>query len=145
MLGYIGSGLLFMAFVPRATDYLVTLEHLTYRPDVAQAGVTGLTVVTMAAIFLMPIIVAPLLDLCSWLARRNGWSRCSMLVAMTVVAMIAYVPVCVLRPFIFLELANMLGVPGVAVSLLLGLAGMSLGIWFGCRMGETMQQLEREA
>lgn len=144
-LGYIAYGLLFMAYVPRLTDYLVTLEHLTYRQNIAQNNLAGLTVVTMIALFVMPIIVAPLLDLCARRARQKNWSRRRTFLTMVVLSLPACLPVTVLRPTSSLLIADFIGVSGTVASLLLGLLGISLGVWFGERLGATMQQVERGA
>ncbi len=70
---YILFGLLFSAFVPSATSYLVGFEHLTYRKDL---GIfVYLSIVAARFWSLTPIISALLIDLFYRRAQRKKWSQ----------------------------------------------------------------------
>lgn len=140
VLVYLGYGLLFAASVPLATNYLVVQEQLSYRKDVAEFAY--LSVVAMQAWFLLPLIVAPLLDLCYRRAQRKGWSLTRQFVTLTLIVLLACLPVSALNPDLFLQVGSGLGITGSLLSLLLGIVGAGVGIWLGNRLGQSMQQLE---
>lgn len=140
--GYIGLGLLFMVFVPAAMSYLVTLERLSYRPEVRGIP-TNVSLVTMLAVSLTPLIVAPLIDICFWQAQRRHWSRRRVILTMAGITIIACVPVVPYDPLLLLGgLTDQIGLAGSIISLLLGGIGTFLGAEFGLRMSETMQRIE---
>lgn len=142
VLSYIAFGLLFVVFVPAATDYLVILEGLTYRPDVLASGIAGFAMVPLAGMSLAPILVAPLIDLCFRWSQRNNWSRLKIIVVMALLSTIACIPVTAIDPFAFLEITRGIGTIGTIVSLLLGILGTYIGSWLGMNLGESLQRVE---
>lgn len=143
LLVYILLGLLFIAFVPPATNALVASEHLSYRKGL---GIfTNLSAVTLQGWYLAPIIVAPLVDFFFSRSLLKGWSSRKTFIMLAVITLIACIPVQVIRPNLFLTLAVRLGAAGILASLLLGVLGTVMGTWLGRRMGTSMQQVERAA
>ncbi len=141
--GYLLFGVLFMVFVPPATNALVLAEHLSYRRDVA--AFAYLSIVTMKGWFLVPVLVAPLLDVAFRRAQHKNWSFNRQLLVFSSISLLACVPVVPLQPARFIELANALGVVNTVLSLLLGLVGTLVGTWLGQRLGHSMQYAERGA
>jgi hypothetical protein len=140
ILVYIAFGALFAVFVPPATNYLLVLEHMHYRRNIA--AFANLSVVTMELWFLLPIIVAPLIDLFFRLGQRKGWSVRTLMIGCALLALLACIPVGILNTDRYIGLILETGTVGIVISMLLGLAGTSIGTWLGRRMGESMQQVE---
>lgn len=135
---YLLLSLIVALYVPPATGWLVVLEHLTFRKT------PGIAIVT-ANWPVAPLAAAILIDILAYRARRRGWSsRRFMLIAGTT-ALIGFVPVPMFFPFYILRLTQVLGGFSIALSLLLGLLGSFIGVWFGCRTGKSMQLVERRA
>jgi hypothetical protein len=141
--GYLLFGVLFSIFVPPATNALVLAEHLSYRKDLA--AFAYLSIVTMKGWFLVPVLVAPLLDVAFRRAQHWHWSFTRQLLVFSSISLLACVPVVPLQPDRFIEIANALGAVNTVLSLLLGLVGTLVGTWLGQRMGQSMQYAERGA
>lgn len=157
ILVYLCFALLFSLFVPPATNFLLGLEHLTYRTDVTVTLITtniSLSKLSLIAVQLWPlapILVALLVDFFVWRAQRRNWSRRKLTLVLTLTALIACLPVTVTSPFLIIGMIvtlgmsgnfTLLGVDGYLISLLLGIFGTFIGGWLGRRMGESMQQGE---
>jgi hypothetical protein len=138
VLCYLAFALLFAVFVPPATNLLVGMEGLQYRNKMAT--ISYLTVVSLSAWPLLPILVAPLLDFAFGRARRTGWSRNRLMVTMALVSLLAACPVLVLHPVVGVQIAKELGLFSTIVSLLIGLMGIYLGTLAGSSVGETLRQ-----
>lgn len=157
ILVYLCFALLFSIFVPPATNFLLGLEHLSYRADFTVTLITtsiSLSKLSLIAVrfwLLAPILVALLMNLFVGLAQRRGWSRRKLTLALALVALIACLPVTITSPFLIMGMIvdlgmtgnfTLLGVDGFLISLLLGVFGTFTGAWFGRHMGESMQQRE---
>ena len=137
---YLFFALLIAAFVPPATNYLLTLEHLAYLKNVDGDPSIALVALEWPV---APILAALLIDLFVRLGRRKGWSRRRLIVTVAAVALIGCVPVPALFPFYVVYMAQNLGPVGFLVSLLFGLLGSLVGVWFGRNMGGSLLSLER--
>lgn len=134
---YLLLALIMELFVPPATSWLVAVEHLTFREDNP-----GISIVAFEWP-LIPILVAIGIDILVGLARRRNWSFRRLAITLLPVLLLACLPCVVFAPLYSLELAIHLGVAGTLVSLLLGLLGAYLGLWFGKQMGTALSQEER--
>lgn len=141
--GYLLFGVLFSIFVPPATNVLVLSEHLSYRKDIA--AFAYLSIVTMEGWFLVPVLVAPLLDTVFHRAQQKSWSFTRQLLVFSSISLLACVPVVPIQPAHFVLLANELGTVNTVLSLLLGLVGTLVGTWLGQRLGYSMHYAERGA
>lgn len=133
---YILLALVMEAFVPPATSWLVVAEHLSFRRDNP-----GISLVTFEWP-LAPILAAIGIDLLMRAARRRNWSQRRLLLTALPIILLGSIPVITIFPMYAIMLVGDLGV-GAAVSLLLGLLGAFLGLWFGRRMGNAMEQVEQ--
>ena len=124
-------------FVPPATNWLVTVEHLTFREDNP-----GVSLVAFEWP-LIPILLAIGIDIIVAIARRRGWSLRKMGFALLPVLLLGSLPSMIFNPLFAITLASYIGVVGTIFSLLLGLLGAYLGLWFGRRMGTALSQGER--
>lgn len=141
MLVYIAFALIFAAFVPTATNALVVSEGLHYRRNITDFAF--LSVVTMVAWPLMPIIVAPLSDICFSLGKRLHWSERKQGVGLALLALLACIPVFALEPLKMLETVDILGITGALLSLCIGIIGVYIGSRLGRYTGDVMYQEER--
>jgi hypothetical protein len=141
--GYLLYGILFSIFVPPATNALVLSEHLSYRRDLA--AFAYLSIVVMQGWFLVPVLVAPLLDTVFHQAQHKSWSLTRQLLVFSSISLLACVPVVPILPAFFVLIANELGAVNTVLSLLLGLVGTLTGTWLGQRLGYSMQYAERGA
>ncbi len=135
---YLFLSLAIYLFVPPAMDALVRLEQQTFR-----ARAPHFIVLSFEWQYTL-IIVAVLLDLAIYFARRKGWSPRLHQVVVFTTTMVGFVLVAVLNPLYIpsvLRHGDMIAV--LIVSLPLGLLGAYIGSWFGLGMGESMQQIER--
>jgi hypothetical protein len=137
---YLFFALLIAAFVPPATNYLLTLEHLAYLKNVE--GDPSLALVALEWP-VAPILAAILIDLFMRLGRRKGWSLRRLTLTVAAVALLGGVPVPALFPFYIVYMVDHLGPLGFLVSLLFGLLGSLIGVWFGRNTGEALLSLER--
>jgi hypothetical protein len=134
---YLLLALIMELFVPPATNWLVAVEHLTFREDNP-----GISLVAFEWP-LTPILVAIGIDIVVGIARRRNWSFGRLAVALLPALLLACIPSIVFAPLYGLALAYHIGVAGTLVSLLLGLLGAYLGLWFGKHMGTALRQGER--
>jgi hypothetical protein len=126
-------------FVQPATDWLLTVERLTYRDTPAFTSIVALQW------FITPVVVAILIDVIMRRARRRQWSRRKLTLILALTALLAAaLPVVSIFPLFPVVLAVELGVAGYLASVLLGLAGTYLGTFFGRNVGESLDSLERE-
>jgi len=143
---YFSLGLLTIAVVPPAMRWLMASEHLSYRPGVKSAHMRAQNFSLLAMMLPLGIIVGALLiDVCFWFARRRGWSRNKLLVPLAVAALIGSLPVVALDFGVSVQLVQLLGTPGLLLTILLGALGAFIGTWFGQRTGSSLQQMEGKA
>jgi hypothetical protein len=138
MLTYILFALLFSVFVPPATSTLVTSEGLTYRRALYEFAY--LSIVAVRFWPLLPVIIAPLIDVVFAWAKRHNWSTNSLVISLAVLAALSFWPVFVLEPALGLEYVAGLGALGSVLSLLLGLAGSYVATLLGRYGGTAMSQ-----
>jgi hypothetical protein len=125
-------------FVQPATDWLLTVEHLTYREAPLFTSVVALQW------FITPLLVAILIDVIMHRARGKQWSQRKLALILSLAAMLSGVlPVVLIYPLLPVVLPLQLGVVGYLASVLLGFAGAYLGTLFGRNIGETLDSLER--
>jgi hypothetical protein len=143
---YFSLGLLTIAVVPPAMRWLMASEHLSYRPDVKSAHLRAENFSLLAMMLPLAIIVGALLiDVCFWFARRRGWSGNKLLMPMAVAALIGSIPMVALDFDVSVQLVQLLGTPGLLITILLGALGAFIGTWFGQRTGSSLQQMEGKA
>lgn len=125
-------------FVQPATNWLLTVEQLSYRR--AAHPFTSLVALQW---FLTPLIVAILIDVIIYQARQKHWSQKKLTLGLALCALISgalpIIPGSLLLPAVLLL---QVGVAGFAVSLLVGLGGSFLGTIFGHNVGESLRTLE---
>ena len=126
------------AFVQPATDWLLSVEHLQYRESPPFTSVVALEW------FLMPLVVAILIDVIVRWARRRQWTRRNLTIVLALTALLsAALPVIAIYPLYPAVLVLRLGIAGYLASILVGLAGAYLGVIFGRNVGESLDSLER--
>jgi hypothetical protein len=123
-------------YVPPATNVLVQIEHLAYRRPGAHLAVVALN---WPALFIVGAII---IDSLVHRAKRKNWSRRKQTLIVAASALIGFLPVPIIFPIYPLVLAHLIGIPGLIVSLLLGLLGAYIGSWLGRGTGEPMYALE---
>jgi len=136
---YLLLALVMQGFVPIATEWLMAVEHLGFREKVDNPNISIVSVEWPLA----PILAAIGIDIIIRQARQRGWSASRLTLSLLPVILLGSIPVVIYAPTQALTLVGVVGVMGVVVSLLLGLSGAFIGSWFGRRMGEAMQQVER--
>jgi hypothetical protein len=125
-------------FVQPATDWLLSVERLTYRDAPPFTSVVALEW------FLTPVVVAVLIDVIMHRARRKQWSQSKLTLMLVLSALLSgALPVMFIFPLLPVDLAVELGIAGSLASVLLGLAGSYLGTLFGRNIGESLDSLER--
>lgn len=127
-------------FVPPATYWLVAMERLSFRPD--RDGNPGLASVALE----WPVgvvITAILIDVFMRRAQRKGWSRRKLTAVLILVTLLGSLPMPIIYPIFPVLLVSDLGIPSFIASLLLGLLGAYVGLWFGRNVGASMRSLER--
>lgn len=139
-LAYLFFGALFQVFVPPATSSLVMVEHLVYRRELGDFA--NLSIVAVRFWSLTPLLAAILIDLFARRAEKKAWSVRKRNLVFALVSLIACLPIVVLVPILFLEIAFNLDVIGLAITILLGFFGTTLGMWFGLRTARSLRQLE---
>ncbi len=134
---YLAFAAIMAVFVQPATNYLLKLERLTYR--------RGHPVTSIVALewFLAPIVVAILIDIVTHRARHNNWSARKVTMTYILIGLIGTIPMPPIFPIYSLYIVGLFGIGNFVFSLLLGLVGVSLGLWFGQNMGASMHTLER--
>lgn len=155
ILVYLCLALIFSLFVPPATNFLLGLEHLSYRADfpvtliTTSISISKLSLIAVRYWFLAPILVALLMDFFVQRAQRRQWTRRKLTLVLALIALIACLPVTISSPMLIIDMIvilgmsgtfTLLGVDGFLISLLLGVLGTFVGAWLGRRMGESMQQ-----
>ncbi len=126
------------AFVQPATDWLLGAEGLHYKDAPPFTSVVALEW------FLMPLLVAILIDVFVRRSQRKQWSRRRLTLVLAFTALLAgALPVVSIFPLFPLVLAAQVGPAGYPPSMLLGLAGATLGTLFGRNVGESLDSLER--
>lgn len=126
-------------YVPTATDLLVQAEHLSYR------STPGAAVVFLEWPMTQAIIAAIGIDLVTQRAKRRAWSQRRLTVTLALLAFVTAIPMLPLVPWFVLALAVRTGVLGFFFSLILGALSAYLGLWFGRRMGASLQSADQEA
>ncbi|HLG62531.1 MAG TPA: hypothetical protein VKY19_11400 [Ktedonosporobacter sp.] len=125
-------------FVQPATNWLLTVERLSYR----RAHLPSTSLVALQW-FLTPIIVAILIDVMMYQARQKHWSQKKLTLIMALCALISgALPIVPGSPLLPAVLLLQVGVAGFALSLLIGLGGSLLGTIFGRNVGESLRTLE---
>jgi hypothetical protein len=143
---YFSLGLLTIAVVPPAMRWLMAREHLSYRPGVKSAHLRAENFSLLAMMLPLAIMVGALLiDVCFWFAQRRGWSGNKLLVPLAVAALIGSIPMVALDFDVSVQLVQLLGTPGLLLTILLGALGACIGTWFGQRTGSSLQQMEGKA
>ncbi len=127
-------------FVPPATYWLVALEHLSFRPN--QDSSPGLAAVALRWPVGL-IITAILIDVFMHRAQRKGWSPRKLTAILILVTLLGSLPMPVIYPLLPVLLVNDLGILSFVASLLVGLLGAYVGLWFGRNVGASMRSLER--
>jgi hypothetical protein len=126
-------------FVQPATDWLLTVEHLTYRDTPSFTSIVALEW------FLIPLVVAMLIDVFMRRARRKQWPQTKLTLILAFTALLSgALPVISIFPIYPILFATQLGIAGYLASLLLGFAGTYLGTLFGRNVGESIDSLERK-
>ncbi len=133
---FLFAGIMAIAVQP-ATAYLLKLERLSYRHG------QPLTSIVALEWFLAPLIVAILIDVVTWQARRRNWSTRTLTIVYILVALIATIPMPAIYPIYMLYIIGLFGVGNIVFSLLFGLIATTLGTWFGRNVGASLQALER--
>jgi len=125
-------------FVQPATDWLLSVERLSYRENPPFTSLVALEW------FLTPLVVAILIDVIMRRAQRKQWSQRKLTMTLALTALLsAALPVVLIFPLLPVALALQLGLAGSLASLLLGLAGTYLGTLFGRNVGVSINSLER--
>jgi hypothetical protein len=125
-------------FVQPATDWLLTEEGLHYRRSHPHTSAVALEW------FLMPLVVAFLVDILVRRAQRKSWSRGKLTLILALIASLSgALPVITIHPFLPVLLFLGWGIPGFLVSNVLGFAGAYLGALLGRSTGESLSLLEK--
>jgi len=125
-------------FVQPATDWLLTVERLSYRR--ASHPFTSLVALQW---FLTPIVAAILIDVIIYQARQKHWSQRKLTMSLALCALISGAfPLVPGSPLLPVGQLLQVGVAGFALSLLIGLGGSFLGTTFGRNVGESLRTLE---
>ena len=139
MLAYIAFGLVFSVFVPPATSTLVTSEGLSYLRSLGHFAYLSAVAVDMW--WLMPIIVAPLIDYTASLARRKSWTRKRLYTVFTLLFLLTCIPVIVLNPTAIITEIARTGIIGTLLSLAIAVPAILLGIYLGRISGKEMNRI----
>ena len=125
-------------FVQPATDWLLSLERLSYIETPPSTSSVALEW------FWTPLLVALLIDVIMHQARRKQWLRSRLIPVLALVALLSgALPVALTSPFFSVTLITQLGMVGYLSWLLLGLVGAYVGALYGQRAGESVNSLER--
>jgi hypothetical protein len=126
-------------FVQPATDWLLTIERLTYRDTPPFTSIVALEW------FITPVVVAILIDVFMRRAQRKQWSQRKLTFILALTALLSgALPIISIFPLYPIVLASRLGITGYLASVLLGFAGTCLGTIFGRNVGKSIDSLERE-
>jgi hypothetical protein len=126
--------------VPPATDLLVQAEHLSYRET------PGPALVALEWPMGQAMIAALGIDLLTWLAKRHTWSQRRLTVTLALLVFVTAIPMLPLVPWFVLAFAVRTGLLGFLISwFVLGALSAGVGLWFGRRMGASLQSADQEA
>lgn len=127
-------------YVPPATDLLVQAEHLSYRTG------PGPALVALEWPMGQALIAAIGIDLLTWQAKRHTWSQRRLTVMLVLPVFVTAIPILPFVPWFVLALALITGLEGFLISLfVLGTLSACVGLWFGRRMGASLQNTDQEA
>src|SRR5260370_24180811 len=125
-------------FVQPATDWLLSVERLSYRENPPFTSLVALEW------FLTPLVVAILIDVIMRRAQRKQWSQRKLTMTLALTALLsAALPVVLIFPLLPVSLALQLGLAGSLSSLLLELARAYLDTLLGRNAGVSINSLER--
>ncbi|GCE28824.1 hypothetical protein KDA_43080 [Dictyobacter alpinus] len=124
-------------YVQPATDWLASVENLSYRREAIFTSAVTLQW------FMAPVLVALLIDIAVRHAQHKHWSTRKLTLVLTAIAMLSTLPLELLRPELLLMVFVYLGPLGSLASYLLGLAGVYIGQHWGRTVGDSMAILER--
>ncbi|MDQ2716968.1 MAG: hypothetical protein M3Z08_18850 [Chloroflexota bacterium] len=125
-------------FVRPATDWLLTKEGLHYLRSHPPRSAVALEW------FLMPLVVAFLVDIIVRRAQCKSWSRGKLTLILALIASLSgALPVIAIHPFLPVSLFLGWGITGFLVSNVLGFAGAYLGALLGRSAGESLSVLEK--
>ena len=126
-------------FVQPATDWLLTIERLTYRDTPPFTSIVALEW------FITPVVVSILIDVFMHRAQRKQWSQRKLTFIFALTALFSgALPIISIFPLYPIVLVSLLGITGYLASVLLGFAGTYLGTIFGRNVGESIDSLERD-
>ena len=134
---YLAFAVLMALLVQPATDYLLTLERLTYRRSHPVTSIVALEW------FLAPLIVAIVIDVVTRIARRKAWPARKLTTAYILVGLIGTIPMPAIYPIYSFYIYELFGIASILFSLLLGVVGTTLGTWFGQNAGASLAEIER--
>jgi hypothetical protein len=127
-------------YVPPATDLLVQAEHLSYR------NTPGPALVALEWPMGQALLAAIGIDLLTWQAKLHAWSERRLTVALALMVFVTAIPMLPIVPWFVLALAVRTGLEGFLISLfVLGALSACVGLWFGRRMGASLQSADQEA
>ncbi|HEY0755423.1 MAG TPA: hypothetical protein VGD98_15810 [Ktedonobacteraceae bacterium] len=135
---YVCLAVIMAIFVQPATDWLLTIEGLSYKESPPATSIVALEW------FITPVVVAILIDVFMRRARRKDWSRRKTVLVLALCALMSGIlPVIVLYPLLPALLFLQAGIAGFLASAILGFGGAWLGVFFAQNTGETLNVLER--
>lgn len=141
---YLLLDLVIYLFVPPAMNILVRIEQQSFLPT--KRGGLPPVVLSLEWQYTL-IIIAVLLDVVVYFARRKNWSPRLHRTALIATAMAGFALVAVCNPFYIPAMMRLLraGDPllTLALSLLIGLLGAYIGSWFGLDMGKSLRHIKR--
>jgi hypothetical protein len=136
MIGYLLLAGIIILFVPPAIRGLAQAEQLNFRraqevlPQVARAWPIGVVYSAIA------------LDILRHRAQRKAWSTRKFTLLTALITLPGFLPIALAIPYIFVGIFLTVGALGFILSVLLGLGGSFVGIWFGERTGESLLEQE---
>lgn len=140
----VGAAFLFVFIdqlgVPPALTWLMQIEQLTYRAGHANPPPVSLVA---AALPLLPIVSAFVIDLCVQRARKQDWSARRLSMSIALATLIGGIPLMLEAPIAALQMLKLFGVVGTLLALVVGLLGGVIGTTLGRSVGKTIHTLER--
>ena len=138
MIAYVLLVAIIILFVPPAIRQLAQAEQLSFRKN--HTEVFPLVAVAWPIGIVYSGIV---LDVLRHRAQRKGWSTQKFTWMAALITLPGFLPIALAAPTIVLSIAQNSDLSGSLIALLLGLAGSWVGIWFGRRTGESLDEQER--
>jgi hypothetical protein len=126
--------------IPPALNWLMQIEQLSFR-SVQHPNPPQIAIVAVQWP-LMILVGAVLLDLCVQRAQKHNWSKRNLTIALAVAAFVGCIPINVRTPTLAWDVASVLGVPGVLLSIAVGFLGIYIGTKLGRNIAETTSTLE---